>query len=441
MNQFYFIGIKGSGMSALACILHDEGNRVYGSDIDDYVFTEKELKKRAIKCYSFESKAIISSDTVIIGNAFSDDHPDVLEAKEKGCTCIRYHYFLRNWMTRFSSIAVSGTHGKTTTTGLLSHVFSNQVPTNYLIGDGTGVGKKEAQRFVFEACEYKNHFHSYNPDYAILTNIEWDHPDYFSSPEEVIKSFQLFSEKVQKGLVVFGDDEYIQSLQFPPKIKIMTYGMAEKNDIYPKNISSTKKGTKFTAVFKEEEKEIDVFIPMHGTHQILNTMAVLLMTRQNGLSIEKAVDSLQTFPGVNRRFQVTETEQYTIINDYAHHPTEIKATIESVRKRYPDRPVAAIFQPHTFTRTKTFLHPFQEALKEADKVFITDIFGSAREEKGDIDIHSWINQQKFQHLSLAKTSLLSNYNNHVLCFMGAGDIETYISETEKSLKNKKTGAS
>ncbi|MEE6763216.1 Mur ligase domain-containing protein, partial [Lactiplantibacillus plantarum] len=176
---YYFVGIKGSGMSSLALILHDKGYQVEGSDIEQYTFTQKGLAAAGIKMLPFSEDNIREGLTVIAGNSFTDDHPEIKKAREMGLPVYRYHEFLGKLMEGFTSIGVAGTHGKTSTTGLLSHVLSHIAPTSYLIGDGTGKGTPDARFFVFEADEYRRHFVAYHPDYAIMTNVDFDHPDYY----------------------------------------------------------------------------------------------------------------------------------------------------------------------------------------------------------------------------------------------------------------------
>ena len=177
---YYFIGIKGSGMSALALILHDQGLQVAGSDIDEYTFTQKPLAAAGIPMYSFDAANIKPGMTVIRGNAFNDDQVEVAAALALGdqINLVTYPDMVENLVKQFTSIGVAGAHGKTSTTGLLAHVLAGIAPTSYLIGDGTGKGVPDARFFIFEADEYRRHFQDYTPDYAIMTNIDFDHPDY-----------------------------------------------------------------------------------------------------------------------------------------------------------------------------------------------------------------------------------------------------------------------
>ena len=223
MTIYHFVGIKGSGMSALAQILHEMGYSVQGSDVEKYFFTQAALEKAGIKILPFQKDNISEGMIVIAGNAFPDTHEEIEQAKKLDIPVIRYHRFLGEFTKNFTSIAVTGSHGKTSTTGLLSHVLEGAQPTACLIGDGTGKGVKDAKYFVFEACEYRRHFLSYFPDYAIMTNIDFDHPDYFANIEDVFSAFQEMAIQVKKGIFAYGDDEYLQRIQ--AKVPVVTSGV------------------------------------------------------------------------------------------------------------------------------------------------------------------------------------------------------------------------
>ena len=433
MTKYHFTGIKGSGMSPLAQILHDEGHYVQGSDIDKYFFTEKPLHDRNIKILLFDEANIEEGMTIIAGNAFPDSHPELTRARELGLEVIRYHEFLGNYMSNFTSIAVTGAHGKTSTTGLLSHVLSGYNPTSYLIGDGTGKGVKDASNFVFEACEYRRHFLSYHPDYAIMTNIDFDHPDYFSDIEDVFSAFQSMAMQVKKGIIACGDDLYLQRIT--AAVPVVYYGFGEHNDFAARNIEITEKGTSFD-VFVRNEFYHRFSIPMFGDHLVLNSLAVISLCQYEGVPAEVIQKGLETFEGVKRRFTETTIGNRILVDDYAHHPTEIRATIQSARQKYPSRKVVAIFQPHTFTRTQKFLHEFKESLMLADEVYLCDIFGSAREDAGNLTIETLAELIEGSHILHEDTvEQLLSYDDALFIFMGAGDVQKYQKAFENLLTN------
>ncbi|MBU5468621.1 UDP-N-acetylmuramate--L-alanine ligase [Virgibacillus sp. MSJ-26] len=434
MTTYHFIGIKGTGMSALAQILHDSGEKVQGSDIEKTFFTEEALRSKNIPIYPFSEDNIKNEYTVIAGNAFSEDHIEIKEAKRKGVTFYKYHEFLGEWLKQFTSIAVTGAHGKTSTTGLLAHVLSESYPISYLIGDGTGKGQIDSSYFVFEACEYRRHFLKYRPDFAIMTNIDFDHPDYFSSVEDVFDAFQSMADNVKKGIIACGDDEYLQKIQ--AKVPVVYYGFADTNDFQAQNVTEMENGTEFD-VFVRNTYYNTFHIPMYGDHNILNALAVIAICHYEGLSVE-GIKNLSTFQGVKRRFTEKKIGQQVIIDDYAHHPREIRATIESARKKYPNKSIVAIFQPHTFTRTKIFLQEFADSLNLADDVYLCDIFASAREDAGELTIHDL--EKLIPECSILELSNIKTLNGHddsVLIFMGAGDIQKFQKKYEESLIEQK----
>ncbi|WP_067727501.1 UDP-N-acetylmuramate--L-alanine ligase [Oceanobacillus damuensis] len=432
MTTYHFIGIKGTGMSALAQILHDSGEKVQGSDVDKKFFTQEALEEKNIPIFPFSESNIKQEYTVIAGNAFSEDHIEIQEAKKQGCTFYRYHEFLGEWLKQFTSIAVTGAHGKTSTTGLLAHVLDESFPISYLIGDGTGNGHVDSKYFVFEACEYRRHFLSYEPDYAIITNIDFDHPDYFTSLEDVVDAFQSMADKVKKCIVACGDDEELQKIH--TKVPVIYYGFSATNDFQAQNVKETERGTEFD-VFVRNTYYDTFTIPMFGNHNILNALAVIAICHYEGIQAED-IKKLYSFKGVKRRFSEKKVGEQVIIDDYAHHPREITATIDSARKKYPGKQVVAIFQPHTFTRTKMFLQEFAESLSEADAVYLCDIFGSAREESGQLSINDLqdLIPDSFL-LELEHAEVLQVYKNSVLIFMGAGDIQKFQKAYEDTLKS------
>ncbi|RFU68741.1 UDP-N-acetylmuramate--L-alanine ligase [Peribacillus saganii] len=431
MTVYHFVGIKGSGMSALAQVLHDMNYQVQGSDYDKRFFTQIALEKSGIKVLPFTKDNIQPGMTVIAGNAFPDTHEEIIRAMELGLPIIRYPKFLGDFIKNFISVAITGAHGKTSTTGLMAHVMRGAKQTSFLIGDGTGKGEKDAEYFVFEACEYRRHFLSYHPDYAIMTNIDFDHPDYFANIEDVFQAFQEMALQVNKGIIACGDDEQLQRIQ--AKVPVIFYGFAEENDFQARNISVSDKGTTFEVYVRNTF--FDTFtIPTFGSHNVLNALAVIALCKYEGIEAEIVKNQLMTFSGVKRRFTEKQVGSQIIIDDYAHHPTEIKATIDSARQKYPNRKIVAVFQPHTFTRTQTFLTEFAESLNLADKVYLCEIFGSAREHQGKLSIEDLQGKvPDAELLSEENTTALQEHENSVILFMGAGDIQKFQEAYEKTL--------
>lgn len=421
-------------MSALAQVLYDKGYDVQGSDVEKYFFTQQALEQKGIKILPFQAENIKPGMTVIAGNAFPDTHEEIQRALELEVPVIRYHKFLGDFTQQFTSVAVTGAHGKTSTTGLLSHVVSGAEPTSFLIGDGTGKGEKDAKYFIFEACEYRRHFLSYYPDYAVMTNIDFDHPDYFANVDDVFSAFQEMAMQVKKGIFACGDDEHLQKIH--AKVPVVFYGFGEENDFQARNIERDSTGTQFD-VFVRSTFYASFKIPTFGDHNVLNALAVIALCQYEDIDTEIVRERLKTFEGVKRRFSEKKLGSQILIDDYAHHPTEIKATINAAHQKYPGKEIVAIFQPHTFSRTQTFLADFASSLNEADSVYLCDIFGSARENHGKLSIEDL--QSKIEGAKLITeedTSSLLAHKDGVLIFMGAGDIQKFQSAYETLVKTQ-----
>ncbi|WP_436951928.1 UDP-N-acetylmuramate--L-alanine ligase [Staphylococcus shinii] len=421
MTHYHFVGIKGAGMSSLAQIMRDLGNEVQGSDIQNYVFTEVALKNNGIKILPFNADNIKEDMVIVQGNAFPDTHEEVVRAHELKIEVIRYHDFLGHIINQYTSVAVTGAHGKTSTTGLLSHVMNGDKKTSFLIGDGTGLGIPASDYFAFEACEYRRHFLSYHPDYAIMTNIDFDHPDYFKDVDDVFNAFQEMAQNVKKAIIAWGDDEHLRKIE--ADVPVYYYGFSKDDDVYADNLKISEKGTQFDVYIKNEY--YDTFLsPQFGDHNILNGLAVITISYLESLNVDNIKAALETFGGVKRRFNETKIGNQVLVDDYAHHPREISATIETARKKYPNKDVIAVFQPHTFSRTQAFLDEFAECLNLADTTFLCEIFGSIRENTGNLTI-----QDLIQRIDGAKlideesVNILEQYSNSVILFMGAGDIQ------------------
>ena len=421
MTHYHFVGIKGAGMSSLAQIMHDLGHEVQGSDIEKYVFTEVALKNKGIKILPFSVDNIHEGMVVIQGNAFPDTHEEIVRAHELKLDVIRYHDFLGQVINQYTSVAVTGAHGKTSTTGLLSHVMNGDKKTSFLIGDGTGMGLPGSDYFAFEACEYRRHFLSYHPDYAIMTNIDYDHPDYFKNIDDVASAFQEMANNVKKAIIAWGDDEHLRNLK--ADVPIYYYGLSKNDDVYADNIQITENGTQFDVYINGEY--YDQFLtPQYGNHNIQNALAVITISYLEKMDVNNIKEALETFGGVKRRFNETFVSKQVLVDDYAHHPREISATIETARKKYPNKDVVAVFQPHTFSRTQAFLDEFADALSKADHVFLCEIFGSIRENTGELTIQDLINRIDGSALIDENSiDVLEKFDNAVILFMGAGDIQ------------------
>ncbi|VTS19405.1 UDP-N-acetylmuramate--L-alanine ligase [Streptococcus pseudoporcinus] len=435
-KSYYFIGIKGSGMSALALMLHQMGHEVQGSDVEKYYFTQRGLEKAGIAIKPFSKDNISEGMEIIAGNAFREDNNEELAyAIAQNIPFKRYHEFLGEFMKQFISFGVAGAHGKTSTTGLLAHVLKNITNTSYLIGDGTGRGSANAQYFVFESDEYERHFMPYYPEYSIITNIDFDHPDYFTGIEDVFSAFNDYAKHVQKALFVYGEDEELKKIT--SSAPIYYYGFEENNDFIAFDITRTTNGSDFKV--KHDDQIIGQFhVPAYGRHNILNATAVIANLYIAGVDMELVAKHMVTFSGVKRRFTEKIINDTIIIDDFAHHPTEIVATIDAARQKYPSKEIVAIFQPHTFTRTIALLDEFAQALNEADSVYLAQIYGSAREvDKGEVKVEDLAARiiKPAQVVTVENVSPLLDHDNAVYVFMGAGDIQLYERSFEELLAN------
>lgn len=307
--------------------------------------------------------------------------------------------------------------------------------TSYLIGDGTGHGVADADYFVLEACEYRRHFLAYKADYAIITNIDFDHPDYFTSVDDVAQAFDTFALQTKKQVIACGDDELLRKLD--ANVPITFYGLEDGNEVQAKNIVKNTEGSSFD-VYVHDEFYHHFMIPSYGDHNIQNALSVIAFGYHENLDKEKVAENLASFKGVKRRFSEKVISDTVIIDDYAHHPAEITATIDAARQKYPERNVVAVFQPHTFSRTVALLSEFAESLDLADTVYVCEIFTSAREEAGEVtieDLHSKIKNAE-EILNIDDVSPLLAHQGDVVVFMGAGDIQKYEQAFQQILSDQ-----
>lgn len=435
MSKYYFVGIKGSGMSSLAQVLHDLGNEVIGYDDNTHhAYTQIELDKRNIKIH-YETPEL-SNDTIVVRtSAVRDTHKEIVNAKNLGLEIKQYYELLGELTDKYRTIAISGCHGKTTTTALLSHIFSNTVGCSYIIGDGTGVADKNSDLFFIEACEYRRHFLNYHPTYTIITNMELDHVDYYKDFEDYKSAYQAFADQTKKTIIAWGDSEDIRTLNLKDKLY---YGLNENNDVVCKNLQLKETGSEFDVYIKGEY--YDRFdLPLLGEHMVLNALAVITICYLENLDSDKVKEQIHTFKGAKRRFQETFIGDVVTVDDYAHHPTEVAATIKAARQKYPNKEVVAIFKPNTYSRTKELYKDFISALNLADIAYVTDITCDRElpsEFPGvtsDLIIDGLNNGE---HIGDETIEKLLKHNNAVLLFMSCKDIYTMKGNFEKLLKGE-----
>ncbi len=434
--MYHFIGIKGSGMSALAQIMKELGYSVQGSDVDKYFFTEDGLHSLDIPVLPFDENNIQEGMKIVRGASFGDEHPEVAKALEMNLNIYSYNEMVGSLTRKFRSICVAGCHGKTTTTSMLAHALNGIKGANYLIGDGTGYANKENEYFVLEACEYRRHFLAYSPDYAIITNIDLDHVDYFKDIDDVIDAYQEYANKAEKMIIACGDDPYTHSLEVVKPI--FYYGLDDDNDIQATNVQYKKDGISFEVTI--EGNYYGFFdLPIYGKHMLLDALAVIATCYYERIEAKELAKILKTFEGAKRRFQETIVGDNIIIDDYAHHPNEVKATIKAIKQKYPDKKIISVFQPHTFTRTKEFAEDLINVMSTVDKAYVMDIHPAREKQEDYPEITSDIIINKLsngEHLNMDEANKFENIENTVVVFMSPNDISVLEKDVIELLENK-----
>ena len=424
--MYYFIGIKGAGMSALAVILKKLGHNVSGSDIDKHFFTEEELINNNIPFYPYDETNIKDNYIIIKGASIKDDNIELIKAKELNLTILEYNEMVAELTKKFKTICIAGCHGKTTTTSMFSKALHDQ-GVSYLIGDGTGDANKNDKYFALESCEYKRHFLLYHPYYAVITNIDLDHVDYYKDINDVIDAYTSYANNAKECVIAYGDDPYTRKMKLNKRV--VYFGLEENNDVRATNVIYKSDGISF-----EVENYGQFDLPLYGKHQLLDALSVIAVCIEEKIPQEEVNRNLKNFKGAKRRFTEKVINNNIIIDDYAHHPAEVKATIESIKQKYPTKKIVIIFQPHTFTRTKEFYKDLIEEFEKVDASYILDIH-PARELQTDYpDITSNLIIDALDncyHINIDEANKLSNYDNTVFAFMSPND----ISKLEKDLEN------
>lgn len=438
--HIHFIGIGGISMSGLAEILADRGFTISGSDAKESSLT-RQLHQRGITVLYGQSAKNITPDInlVVYTAAIHNDNPELCAAKAADIPCMTRADLLGQIMKNYEiPIAISGTHGKTTTTSMVSEIFmeAKKDPTLSIggilpsIGGNIRIGASDY--FVTEACEYTNSFLSFFPKISIILNIDADHLDFFKDIEDIRSSFRRFAELLPKDgtLIINGEIPNLASITDSLSCNIITFGFSDSFDYYAKDISYDAYARPTYTLCHNETKRI-ITLGVTGEHNIANSMAAIALADLCGIDTKTTGKALSAFCGTERRFQLKGTiDDVTIIDDYAHHPTEIKATLEAAHN-YPHNKLWCIFQPHTYTRTKALLPEFAQALSMADHVVLADIY--AARETDNLGISSQTLQAEIQKLGTTcdyfpsfdeiEKFLQKNYSpGDLLITMGAGDV-------------------
>lgn len=437
----HFMGIGGISMSGLSEILLSEGFTITGSDSRESELT-KALEAKGIKIfYGQKAENIISGiDLVVYTAAIHEDNPEFVEAKAQGIPVLSRAELLGQIMDNYEkSIAVAGTHGKTTTTSMISQILleAKSDPTISVggmlqaINGNLRIGESEV--FISEACEYTNSFLNFRPRYSIILNVEAEHLDFFKDLDDVRNSFTKFASNTlaNGATIINGEIENYEALVKNQPQKVITYGFDERFDYYPSDISYDDKACASYCVMNSGHKLFDVNLSVPGAHNVSNSLAAIALMLELGISKEAIISGLNKFGGADRRFQYKgQFNGVTVIDDYAHHPTEIRATLTSAAN-YPHNRLVLVFQPHTYSRTKAFLKDFAEVLSLADVVVLADIYAAREQNTFDISSKDILNLLKengtdcyyFPSFEEIKKFLLDNcINGDLLITMGAGNV-------------------
>ena len=433
--KYYCIGIKGTGMSTLAQILYDLGNEVSGyDDAKGHKFTQDGLEQRGIPIY-YDHNHKIDPDTIVTYSvAFKEDHEEMKRVKKLGLTIKKYSEIMGDVIDMFETIGVSGTHGKTTTSSLIRHLLEPTLGCNYFIGAGDGHADKKNKYFVVESDEFNRHFTDYHPTYSIITNIEAEHLECYKDIDDIRNTFEIFANQTKKLVVANGDNAEVRKIHYQTPVKF--YGFHENNDIVIKNMKLLETGSVFD-LYIDKELFGHFDIPLYGSHMVMNAAAAITIAKELGLTKDTIHELLETFHNAKRRFAETKMGNCVIIDDYAHHPTEIKVTLEAVKQKYPNKRLVVVFVPNTYSRTKDFKEEFVEAFNIADKTYLTDI-DSNRERQEDypgVTSHMIVDNLKDgEMISLDTIDKLKNEKDSVICFMSCAYVDNLIDSFKNLIK-------
>ena len=451
----HMVGIAGAGMSNIATILVEQGHRVSGSDLQSNSITRK-LQELGIEVYQGHSSSNLKEgvDLLVISSAIPQDNVEVKRAQEKNISVLKRGQMLANIVNDGKAIAVAGAHGKTTTTSMLYTVLENcdMDPTFILGGEmqdnGRGAKLGQGEFSIIEADESDASFLDLSPYIAVVTNIEDDHLDYYKSLENIQKAFKLFIDEVKPNgfALLYNGDASVAKIKAHTRSKVITYGEKTDCDYYMQDWQVYEKGSKFS-VYNKGECLGEVILSIPGKHNSLNALATMATVHEIGLDFATAARVLNGFKGPKRRFEhIGQFGDINIIDDYAHHPTEIKACLEAARNYHPEGRIIAVFQPHRFSRTKMLGTQLGTAFTGVDKVIITDVYPAGEKPVPGVSgrmvyeaaVNAGCDAEYLSSFPVIENFVLNSLrDNDLLITMGAGDIwKLGISILDKLQKNE-----
>lgn len=438
IKKIHFVGIGGIGMSGLAEIMHRQGYTVTGSDRSLSAITEH-LSALGIACYQGHDAKHVNCDLLVYTSAAASDNPEITEAKRRNIPTIKRAALLGEFVRTKKGIAVSGTHGKTTTTAMIGMMLENAglQPTLFVGGILKGL-KTNAKwgtgdHIVVEADEYDRSFLELHPFISVINNIESDHLDCYHDLEDIKKTFTKFANQTSVFGSVWVNIDDLNSKELMPSIskRVMSFGLSEEAYMRAANIKQTHDNMLFD-VFGDRKELGKVNLHLSGEHNVRNALACIGVGMELNIPFQKIAESLSNFEGTARRFEILGTlNGITWIDDYAHHPTEIKATLKGARRGWPDQRIIAVFQPHLYSRTRDYLNDFALSFADADVVILTDIYAAREEPIQDIDGRRLFEETKKHHghviyvadkNDLTKEINRTVRNGDMVITMGAGDI-------------------
>lgn len=454
-QKIYMIGIKGVGMTMLAQYLAAKGHQITGSDVAETFMTDQILKSAGIKVKAgFDAASVpLDFDIYIKSSAYTaENNPEVAKLEANHKKILSYAEAAGQVFSEKYGIAVCGSHGKTTTTAWLGFVLNECGKSpNVMAGanikqfhGASLIGNSEIM--VAEVDEYQNKLQYFQPKIVLLNNIDYDHPDYFPTADDYRQVFIDFIEKIPtKGFLIanMDDAEVAKIAQVNTRAKVIGYSIDGAADLIAYDLKNISQGNETRQYFKvkmsaDDQEEVsetelgEFAISLPGKHNVYNALAVIATAIELDVPLNCLRTALENFQGADRRAEVLGTFRgIPIIDDYAHHPTEIKATLEGLRKVYNSKKLVVVFHPHTFTRTKALFNDFADSFREADKLIVLDIYGSAREVQGGVtsrELVEAINKKEEIAINIGTLADCENYlrtnlsKNDVLVLMGAGDV-------------------